>query len=88
MKINYAFSKGFWIVSFTYLIVVLLMLPFREVGFSDDFAYHHSVGYLVNEGVLKINNWSATSLIFQVIWGAIFSFISPWQLLEFSQREN
>lgn len=49
------------------------MLPFRQLGFQDDFAYHHSVREFLNTGLVHVSEWSAPTLIFQIWWGSIFS---------------
>lgn len=66
---------GFWIVTLTYLVLVLLMLPFRQLSYQDDFAFYLTVKNFLSTGVLKISEWSAPSLIFQTYWGAFFASI-------------
>ena len=65
--------SGLFIVVGFYLIIVVAMLPFRQVGFLDDFSFHHSVRNLVEKGRLEINDWAQPSLITQVYWGALFA---------------
>lgn len=66
---------GVWVIAVIYFGVVLLMLPFREQAYQDDFAYYQTVRNFLNTGILKISEWSAASLISQVWWGALFSSI-------------
>lgn len=68
-------QKGFYLVTFVYLVVVATMLPFRQLGFQDDFAYYRTVENLLNTGHLKVSEWAATTLVFQSYWGAVFSTI-------------
>lgn len=67
--------RGILVITGTYLVIVALMLPFREVGYLDDFAYNLTVKNFLHTGHLKILDWSATSLVTQVLWGAVFSLV-------------
>ena len=49
------------------------MLPLRSQTFQDDWAYIKTVYNFLQTGVLRINEWTATSLVFQVYWGALFA---------------
>lgn len=72
-KFRLNIPKGVYIISATFLIVVLLMIPFRQLAFQDDFAYYLSVKNFLQTGQLKITEWAAPSLIFQVLWGSLFT---------------
>ncbi len=65
-------NGGLLVVIGLFLAAVVVMLPFREVGSLDDFAYYVSVKNLAVDGVLKLSQWTQTSLIFQVYWGTLF----------------
>lgn len=64
--------KPILIISGIYLVLILLMLPLRNVSFDDDFAYIQTTTHLFQTGKLQISEWSAATLIFQAYWGAIF----------------
>lgn len=49
------------------------MIPLRNQGFTDDFAFAQSVRNFLNTGSLKISEWSAPSLVFHVYWGYLFT---------------
>src|SRR5260221_12096586 len=78
--------KGLIIVIFTYLVCIIAILPLRNLGYDDDFAYHHTVNNFLNTGVLKISQWSGPSAIFTTYWGALFSkiFGFSYKTLHFS----
>ena len=52
----------------------LLVIPaLANVPVGDDWVYTRSVEILVNEGRLEILDLSVVNLVFQIVWGAIFS---------------
>lgn len=69
------FKKHLELITITtaYLIVLLLMLPLREVGFFDDFAYIRNVEHFVETGKFTITDWTSASLVFQILWGGLFA---------------
>lgn len=56
-----------------YGVYVLVISPRREFPLGDDFAYAQTVRHLVNTGELRLSEWTSTSLIGQVYWGALFT---------------
>lgn len=46
--------------------------PFGNFPLNDDWAYSWSVRHLLETGSLRILDWSSPSLIFHVLWGALF----------------
>lgn len=74
-KIISNIPSGLYIVTLIYLVSIVLMLPFHEMPYEDDFAYYHTVRNFLQTGNLKISEWSSASLIFQTYWGSLFSFI-------------
>lgn len=64
--------SGLLVITAIYLLTFLLMLPLKNQAFDDDFAYIRTTERLVKTGQLKLSDWTATSLIFQVYWGALF----------------
>ena len=58
----------------------------REFSVLDDWAYYASVKALVEHGQLVFSNWTATNLISQIAWGAMFAiaFGTSYTVLRFS----
>src|SRR5262249_41975781 len=57
------------------LIWVLAAIAVNPVGdfpLNDDWAYGSAVRTLLEEGDLRFSDWTATNLIAQVLWGAMF----------------
>lgn len=64
---------GLIIVSLAYLAIFLYMLPLHDQTYQDDWAYILTVKHYLESGILRINEWSATSFIFPTFWGTLFS---------------
>jgi len=56
----------------TWVIMVILVNPVGDFPLNDDWAYGYSVKYLIENGDLQFLGWTATNLISQVFWGALF----------------
>lgn len=56
-----------------WLVMVLLASPYGEFPMNDDWAYCKSVYNLSEQGILKIEDLPAMSLVTQILWGAIFT---------------
>jgi len=56
-----------------YLLPLLLVSPVGEFPLIDSWTYALAVRHLVEEGRLQISEWTATTLVFQVLWGAAFA---------------
>ncbi|GET40160.1 glycosyltransferase family 39 protein [Microseira wollei] len=52
--------------------MVILVNPIGDFGLNDDWAYGFSVKYIVEKGDVKISGWTATNLLAQIFWGALF----------------
>lgn len=63
----------FIIFSIIFWVCVLIIAPFQETGFLDDFAYAQSVRRSIFDSELVVSEWSDPSLVFQVIGGGLFS---------------
>jgi hypothetical protein len=55
------------------LAAFLIVNPFAEMPFNDDWSYCFSVRELVRSGHLLYNGWSAPLIITHVCWGALFA---------------
>ncbi len=56
-----------------YLLPLLLVSPVGEFPLIDSWTYAQAVRHLAAEGQLQISEWTATTLVFQVLWGAAFA---------------
>jgi dolichyl-phosphate-mannose-protein mannosyltransferase len=52
--------------------VALILRPFQNTPFIDDWTYAWSVQWLLRHAELKILEWSAHLNVVQVLWGALF----------------
>lgn len=55
-----------------FFVVLIIMLPFKDQLFSDDFAYAQSARHFLSTGDLKVSERVAPSSITLIVWGAIF----------------
>lgn len=55
-----------------YLLPLMIVSPGAEVPLIDDWNHALSVQRLVESGELHVSDWTATSLIAQVVWGGLF----------------
>lgn len=53
-------------------IAICLVNPVGDFPLNDDWAYGRSVKWLVEEGKLQYVGWTATNLLSQILWGALF----------------
>jgi hypothetical protein len=56
-----------------YLFPLLLVPPAGDFPLLDAWVYALSVRHLADEGRLVIHDWTATTLVAQVAWGALFA---------------
>ena len=61
-------------VSLIWLILVVLIDPYGEFPYNDDWAYARSVKVLVESGRFFISGWTSVNLLAQMGWGALFCF--------------
>ena len=60
-----------WIASCAALPAVILG-PFQNTPFIDDWTYAWSVEWLLHHGEVKVLEWSSQLNVVQVLWGALF----------------
>src|SRR5262249_1229428 len=53
-------------------LVVLVLRPFQNTPFIDDWTYGWSVEWLLQHAELRILEWSSHLNVVQVLWGALF----------------
>jgi 4-amino-4-deoxy-L-arabinose transferase-like glycosyltransferase len=58
-----------------FLATMTVVPVFANAPSTDDWVYSRSVEILVDQGRLEVHDLTVVTLIFQVIWGAIFSLI-------------
>ena len=55
------------------MAAIIFVNPLGEFPSVDDWSYVSAVRALVNDGQIKFSDWTATNLISQVFWGALFA---------------
>lgn len=55
-----------------WICMILLANPIGNFPLNDDWAYAYSVQHLLQHGELRFSDWTATNLLGQVTWGALF----------------
>jgi hypothetical protein len=56
-----------------FVVCSLLLRPYDNLPFVDDWTYAWSVEQLLKTGELHISNWSAHYPLAQILWGSLFS---------------
>ncbi len=62
------------------LIVIVVMLPFREETSGDDYAYALTVKHFVQTGNFQLSQATAAALVFLAVWGSLFSKVFGFSL--------
>jgi len=55
-----------------WISMIMLANPIGDFPLNDDRAYGYSVQRLLQQGQLRFSDWTATNLLGQVLWGALF----------------
>src|SRR5262245_1492752 len=55
-----------------YFSAAILVRPFADLPFHDDWTYAWSVEHLLKTGELQILDWSVHYPLTQILWGALF----------------
>jgi hypothetical protein len=61
------------LVATAHLAPLLVVSPSVEIPLIDDWNHALSVHRLVETGQLRVSDWTATTLVAQVVWGALFT---------------
>ena len=66
--------KWLWpaLLGLIWISMVVVVNPIGNFPLNDDWAYGYSVRALVEQGEIRFSDWTATNLIAQVVWGALF----------------
>jgi hypothetical protein len=67
-------SQFLWpiLLGLIWICMVALTNPVGDFPLNDDWAYDYSVRRLLERGQLRFSDWTATNLLGQVLWGALF----------------
>ena len=55
-----------------WICMILLANPIGDFPLNDDWAYAYSVQHLLQHGEFRLSDWTATNLLGQAVWGALF----------------
>ncbi len=66
-----ALAPGAVLILF-YVFTVILLHPFDDLPFHDDWTYAWSVEHLLKTGELRVLDWSVHYPFVQIFWGALF----------------
>jgi hypothetical protein len=55
-----------------WILALLAVDPIGNFPLNDDWAYASAVRALVEQGEIRLSGWTATNLIAQLLWGALF----------------
>ena len=61
------------VLGLAFLLPLLIVPPTLDQPLIDDWNYQLSVRHLVEDGKLWVAPWTATTLVLQVAWGALFA---------------
>lgn len=60
------------LIIITWMMMAILVNPIGDFPLNDDWAYGYSVKLLLEKGDFQLSGWTATNLLTQVLWGALF----------------
>jgi hypothetical protein len=60
------------LISFVWVIMIVLVNPIGDFPLNDDWAYGWSVKTLLETGDFQISDWAGMNLLPQTLWGALF----------------
>jgi len=63
------------ILAVIWILAILIINPIGDFPLNDDWAYGSNVFHLSQEGKLILSSWPAMTLIAQVLWGALVTFV-------------
>jgi hypothetical protein len=75
VKNNFKKYKNEIILLLIWIISIFIVNPLGDFPLNDDWAYGLDVFHLSQEGKLILNDWPAMTLIAQVLWGSLVTFI-------------
>jgi hypothetical protein len=54
-------------------LLIVVINPFRETPYEDDWSYTLMVRHLLETGQYRVDDWSAANPVFHIYWGALFA---------------
>ncbi|UFH54834.1 glycosyltransferase family 39 protein [Spirosoma sp. KNUC1025] len=71
---SYLFTKKNQLlgISLIWVLVAVVINPYGEFPFNDDWAYAQSVKALVEDHTFFVSGWTSVNLLVQIGWGALF----------------
>ena len=60
------------VIILLYFFAAIVLHPFADLPFHDDWTYAWSVEHLLNTGELRVLDWSIHYPVVQILWGALF----------------
>jgi hypothetical protein len=73
VKITASESKCLGLLLLVQLVMILIVQPTGNFPLNDDWAYSHSVEWLLSEGRIRLSDWIAPNLLPQTLLGASVS---------------
>lgn len=70
MKITLSESKCLALLLLVQIVMMLIVQPGGDFPLNDDWAYSHSVEWLLSEGRIRLSDWIAPNLLPQTVLGA------------------
>jgi hypothetical protein len=70
---NNADSINICFIAFVWFLMITLVNPIGNFPLDDDWAYGWTVKTLLETGRFQLSDWTATNLLPQALWGALFS---------------
>ena len=65
-------AKQLLFISILWVILTVIINPYGEFPFNDDWAYAQSVKALVETQTFFVSGWTSVNLLVQIGWGALF----------------
>ena len=72
---------GILVIIGIYLASTIIISPLTDVPSHDDWSFAIAVRNLLNLGTLKFSGWTEPTLIFQTLWGGLFSLIFGYSFI-------
>lgn len=69
-----ALSIDILVIAFLFTTAALVLQPFQNAPFVDDWVYAWPVEHLLNTGELRVLEYSGAINLAQVLWAAPFTF--------------
>jgi hypothetical protein len=61
------------LLALIWIVIIIIINPNADVCINDDWAYARPVANFLVTGQIHLTDWSSMTLVFHVLWGALFS---------------